>query len=326
MIMPADNVWHMPDPDTETQDDSDGCMYSWRVRGIEAALAERGLSEGPLTVQQLTALGHLDQYHYFGTDACDEAIATLELDERCRVLDVGSGVGGPARYLAAETGCRVHGVEIRAELVETARSLTERVGLDDRVAFTADSIGTVELPEGGFDSLVAWLVLLHLSNRESVLSRCHTALRPGGTAFVEALVTDDPSATQRRQLREEIEVPEPVSERELVGEFRAAGFEDVVTCDLTDAWRRWTTVRYDRFRSRREQFVALHDRPTYERRAAFYRTVRDLFADGAVRGVRLTARTPGEDPRPLSGRERTNLCDRDPTAILEGDRPPESGG
>lgn len=307
----------MPDR-SGTERDADGYMYSWRVRGVEAALAERGLSEGPLTVEQLTALGHLDQYHYYGTEACDEAISVLGLDEHRRLLDVGSGIGGPARYLAAETGCRVHGVEIRSNLVDTARELTERTDLDDRVRFTAGSINDADLAADRYDHMIAWLVLLHLTDRPAVLSKCRAALRPGATAFVEAFVTDDPSEENRRRLQEVVEVPDPVSETELCEEFRTAGFEDIVICDLTDAWTRWTAVRYDRFRDRREQFVDLHGHETYDRRAEFYRTVRDLFADGAVRGVRLTARTPGPNPLPLSARGESRLSERDPVAVLEG--------
>jgi cyclopropane fatty-acyl-phospholipid synthase-like methyltransferase len=302
-----------------SESDAEGCMYSWRVRAVEAALAERGLSAGPLTVEQLTALGHLDQYHYYGTDACDEAIAVLGLDADRHVLDIGSGIGGPARYLAAETGCRVHGVEVRPELVGTARELTARTGLDDRVAFSADSAVSVALDDDRYDHLVAWLVLLHIDERVSALSNCRRALRPGGTAFVEALATDDPSPADRRALRDVVKMADPVSETGLVDQFHAAGFEEVVTCDLTEPWTRWTAVRYDRFRDRREQFVDLHGQATYERRVEFYRTVRDLFADGAVRGIRLTARVPGPDPLALDGRDQTTLSGRDPVAVLEGD-------
>jgi len=302
--------------------DSEGCMYSWRVRAVEAALAERGLSEGPLTVEQLTALGHLDQYHYYGTEACDEAIEILGLDADRRVLDIGSGLGGPARYLAAETGCRVHGVEIRSDLVETARELTDRVGLGDRVQFSADSAASVTLGDDQYDHLVAWLVLLHLESRVAVLSKCRQALRPGGTAFVEAFVTDDPSPADRRVIRDIVEMRDPVSTAGLVDQFHAAGFEDVVTCDLTEPWTRWTAVRYDRFEDRREQCIDTHGRATYERRAEFYRTVRDLFADGAVRGLRLTARTPGPESLALDGRDRTTLSGRDPVAVLESDSTP----
>ena len=307
----------MEEPSETAQGGQDNHMYSWRVAGVEAALSERGLSEERLTVQDLTELGHLDQYHYYGTDACDEAISVLGLEESRQLLDIGSGIGGPARYVAAETGCQVHGIEIRPELVAAARDLTERVGVADRVRFTNSSINDVSLEANQYDNMIAWLVLLHLTDRPAALTKCQSALRPGGTAFIEAFVTDDPSTRNLRRLQDVVEAPEPVSEPELRGEFREAGFVDIATCDLTEAWTRWTAVRFEQFQTRRHQFVDLHGREIYDHRVEFYRTVRDLFADGAVRGVRLTARAPGPNPLPLSSRQQTTLSGRDPAAILE---------
>lgn len=293
-------------------------MYGWRIRGIETALHAQGLADGPLTVGDLTALGHLDQYHYYGTAACDEAARVLGLDGDRRLLDVGSGVGGPARYLAAETGCSVHGVEIREPLVEMARRLTDRVGLADRVEYTAGDATTVALPADAYDHAVAWLVVLHVPEPGQVLENCRHAICPGGTLFIEALVADEPSPAHRETLREVVEARTIQTRAELVSCVEAAGFVDTAVCDLTEPWTRWTDARYEQFRDERAQFVDLHGQATYERRARFYRAVRDLFAENAVGGVRLTARVPGGDPLSMTDREQTALDDCDPAAVLEG--------
>lgn len=316
----------------------DETMYGWRVRSVRRALAERGLSAGELTVEDLTALGHLDQYHYFGPAACDEAARILGLGgegtdgpgdsaaDRRRLLDVGSGVGGPARYLAATTGCAVHGVELRAELVDLARELTDRAGLADRVRYTVDDAATVDLSAGAYDHAVAWLVLLHLPDRAPALERVQRAVRPGGTVLVEEFALGDPTPEQERALREVVDAPNVVGSEAFADEFRAAGFTDVTTCDLTDAWTAWTAARYDRFRERREEFVAVHGAETYDARASFYRTIRDLFADGAVEGVRVTARVPADEtaappePLPLHDPDDARLAECDLAGILEGDR------
>ena len=95
-------------------------MYNWRVDALMTALERRGKASGPLHLEDLTSLGHLDQYHYLGTDACDDVAALLGLRPGVSMLDVGSGIGGPARYLAATTGCSVVGVELQPELVRAA--------------------------------------------------------------------------------------------------------------------------------------------------------------------------------------------------------------
>jgi SAM-dependent methyltransferase len=313
-------------------------MYGWRVRSVRRALAERDLSEGELTVEDLTELGHLDQYHYFGPAACDEAAHVLGLDDAetagasgegssRRVLDVGSGVGGPARYLAATTGCAVHGVELRGELVSLARELTERAGLADRVRYTVGDAAAVDLPTDGYDHAVAWLVLLHLPDRASALKRMRRAVRPGGTVLVEDFTLGDPTPAQERALQNVVDAPNVVDRATFADEFRRAGFTGVGTCDLTDAWTAWTDARYDRFRERRAEFTAVHGTETYEARASFYRTVRDLFAEGAVEGGRVTARVPpaagtdaATDSLPLRDRSDSQLDARDLSGILEGGR------
>ena len=81
-----------------------GTMYNWRVKAMMNALEKAGKATGPLQLADLTALGHLDQYHYLGTQACDHVIELLGIQADASVLDIGSGIGGPARYLSANTG------------------------------------------------------------------------------------------------------------------------------------------------------------------------------------------------------------------------------
>ena len=77
-------------------------------------LAHVGIgADDALTVDDLTPF---DQFHYFGTDAVDAAIAALGIDGASRVLDVGAGLGGPARYMAQRTGCHVTALELQADI------------------------------------------------------------------------------------------------------------------------------------------------------------------------------------------------------------------
>ena len=66
-----------------------------------------------MTVEQLTPF---DNYHYFGTEAVDEAIDVLGLKPGMRVLDIGSGIGGPARYIAERSGAQVTALELQPDL------------------------------------------------------------------------------------------------------------------------------------------------------------------------------------------------------------------
>jgi SAM-dependent methyltransferase len=86
--------------------------------------------DDPIPVEQLC---NYDQYHYFGTDAIDEAIELLGITADSQVLEIGSGIGGPSRYLAHRQGCKVTALEIQPDVDATGRTLTHRCGLDDRV-------------------------------------------------------------------------------------------------------------------------------------------------------------------------------------------------
>eukprot|EP00299_Pterocystis_sp_00344_P018580 c9270_g1_i2.p1 GENE.c9270_g1_i2~~c9270_g1_i2.p1 ORF type:complete len:479 (+),score=142.21 c9270_g1_i2:56-1492(+) len=162
-------------------------MYQWRVQSIYNALKSRGKSmTDALTVEDLTSLGHLDQYHYLGTRACDECANILGLQPSRRVLDVGSGIGGPARYLAQKTGCHVTGVEIQNELVEAARDLTSRCqNVRDLVEYICNDITQIDVPEQSFDHFISMLVFLHIPERPRLFDRCFNALKPGGTFLIE---------------------------------------------------------------------------------------------------------------------------------------------
>ena len=182
-----------------------GTMYNWRVTAIMNALEKAGRATGPLQLGDLTALGHLDQYHYLGTEACDHVIELLGIQADASVLDIGAGIGGPARYLSAHTGCRVVGVELQEELSAAAAELTSRVeGLADRVAFVTGDFSSSEcaLPQvklsahspnrqgaapatvrcatvsctrrqAQFDHFVSLLVFLHVPDRGALLRRCY---------------------------------------------------------------------------------------------------------------------------------------------------------
>jgi cyclopropane fatty-acyl-phospholipid synthase-like methyltransferase len=99
---------------------------------IQLALLMIGPESQPLTAGQLAPL---DQFHTRGILATSELAGAAGLGPSTRVLDLGCGIGGPARYLAATFGCKVAGVDLSPAFIEAATYLTARSGLSDRVTF-----------------------------------------------------------------------------------------------------------------------------------------------------------------------------------------------
>ncbi len=112
---------------------------------------DRLVPEGGTDGTTLEALQYLDQYHVGGSQAVERLLVTLTPSPSDIVLDIGSGLGGPARQVATASGCRVTGVDITEAYVEAAAELTERCGLSDRVRFVHSDIADL-VPERPFDA------------------------------------------------------------------------------------------------------------------------------------------------------------------------------
>src|SRR5215472_8229775 len=144
---------------------------------IARGLAAQGI--GPNDPIPPERLFPLDQWHYLGTEAIAAAAAHLALGRQSRVLDVGAGIGGPARCLAHTAGCHVTALELQPELDAIARDLTRRCGLDDRVTHVCGDALSYPHPAATFNAVVSWLAILHIPDRRLLITRLAGALHPG---------------------------------------------------------------------------------------------------------------------------------------------------
>ncbi len=96
------------------------------------------------------------------------------------VLDVGCGIGGPARYLAKRYGCRIHGINISELQTITARRLTKRMRLDHLVDFSVHDAGNLQFEDNCFDVVWTMNMFYHLPDKEEALKGFRRVLRRGG--------------------------------------------------------------------------------------------------------------------------------------------------
>ncbi len=136
-----------------------------------------GLEDRRLTPEQL---GALDQFHTRGLAATAELAKLAGLSAAMSVLDLGSGVGGPARFLAATYGCRVTGVDLSEPFVEAARYLTERTGQSERVSFQTASALELPFDHGGFDLVLLQHVAMNIGDRARLYREIRRVLKSGG--------------------------------------------------------------------------------------------------------------------------------------------------
>jgi sarcosine/dimethylglycine N-methyltransferase len=97
-----------------------------------------------------------------------------------RVLDVGSGVGGPARYMAYTFGCRVTGIDLTDDFVAAAKELTERCGLSDKVEFHQGDALAMPFGEASFDAACCLNVSMNISDKTGLAREICRVLKPRG--------------------------------------------------------------------------------------------------------------------------------------------------
>jgi sarcosine/dimethylglycine N-methyltransferase len=144
---------------------------------LKTALAAFGPEDRQLTPQQLAGL---DQFHTRGLAATAELANLAGIAAEMSVLDVGSGIGGPARFLAAACGCRVTGVDLSEPFVDAARYLTGRTGQSGQVSFQTAS--ALELPFGDahFDVVLLQHVAMNIADRPRLYRELRRVLKSGG--------------------------------------------------------------------------------------------------------------------------------------------------
>lgn len=144
---------------------------------LKTALAVLGPQDQPLSPQQL---GSLDQFHTRGLAATAELAKLAGIAAGMSVLDVGCGIGGPARFLAANHGCQVEGVDLSESFVEAARYLTGRTGQSGQVSFHTASALELPFGDGRFDVVLLQHVAMNIADREQLYREIRRVLKPGG--------------------------------------------------------------------------------------------------------------------------------------------------
>ena len=161
---------------------------SLTVDGALQALRSRGVA-----VEQATAddLHGLDMLHMGGLAATDALSEMAALRTGQHVLDVGAGVGGPARRMAYKHGVTVWGVELSHSVCQTATALTALVGLQDRVQFKQGSALALPFPDAAFDVVIMQHVAMQIAEKERLFEECARVLNRAGVLALHEIFAGD---------------------------------------------------------------------------------------------------------------------------------------
>jgi len=153
-----------------------------RVRGVLDQITEALESMGldPATGVDPAVLAPADEFHLGGHEATMALTTSLEIDTDSKVLDVGSGLGGPAREMARTYGCHVTGIDLQPEFVYAAEGLSLMTGMEGSTSFEVGDVTGLDHSDDAFDAATMLHVGMNVPNKPGLFSAVAAALRPGG--------------------------------------------------------------------------------------------------------------------------------------------------
>ena len=240
---------------------------------LRAALAAEGIDRDHPTVEQLAPFDH---FHGRGLEATQDAANLVTPTAADHILDVGSGIGGPARYFAQRFGCRVTGIDLTTEFCEVARVLTGAVGLAERVTFQQGNALATPFTDASFDGAYSMNVSMNIADKPGLYREVHRVLKPGAW-FVLSEIAQGPAGAPtyptpwaKTAATSFLTTPEETRDA-----LAAAGFAVVQSRD--------TAAQAAAFTARARAMIARGEKPPFH---AVYLIHGDLAREMAANGAR----------------------------------------
>lgn len=144
---------------------------------LEAALRADGADPAHPTIG---ALAPYDQFHGRGLEATEDMATLVSVQPADHLLDIGSGLGGPARWLSTRFDCRITGIDLTPEFCAIAEHLTRLIGLDARVRFEVGDALRMPFDDGTFDGAYSMFVSMNIADKAQFYREIHRVLNSRG--------------------------------------------------------------------------------------------------------------------------------------------------
>jgi ubiquinone/menaquinone biosynthesis C-methylase UbiE len=151
---------------------------------LNAALREDGVDPEHPSIESLAPY---DQFHSRGLEATLDLARLMQAGPGDHILDIGSGLGGPARYFASRFSCRVTGIDLTAEFCDVARHLTRLLKLEDRVRIELGDALSMPFAAASFDGAYSMNVSMNIADKHAFYLEIHRVLKPGGWLVLSEL-------------------------------------------------------------------------------------------------------------------------------------------
>ena len=193
------------------------------------------------------SLGAIDEFHIRGRKATLELAEGLGLSASSHVLDIGSGLGGPARTLVETYGCRVTGIDLTPAFREAATALSQWVGLSDRLDFQVGDATHLPFADGLFDAAMTIHVAMNIAAKDRMYAEARRVLKPGGRFGVYDVLQGEggdilfPVPWAREPSISHVATPDAMQAL-----LSGAGFKILSVVDSTEESARWFEAMAER--------------------------------------------------------------------------------
>ena len=223
-----------------------------------AHLAERLLTALQDAGHDIRTLGSedlraFDELHLMGRQATVQLGKLAGLAHGMRVLDIGSGLGGPARTLAREFGCHVTGVDLSQEFATAATVLSDRVGLSRQVDFHQADALRLPFADRQFDTVCMIHVSMNIADKDALFKEARRVLKNGARLWLwEICQGEAPGFVYPVPWARDPSFSYLVSMAEMIARIEACGFADLQIRDATDQAVQWVRARQASAGSKRD--------------------------------------------------------------------------
>lgn len=208
---------------------------------IAAGLRQAGKPLDNLQTQDLSAA---DEFHFLGRKATLRLAAQMKLSAAARVLDIGSGLGGPARTLAEEYGCHVTGIDLTPAFCEAAGILSDWVGLGALTDFRQGDATDLPFSDHQFDAAITLHVAMNIVDKDRLYQQARRVLVDGGIfAVFDILQGEGGEVLYPAPWARDASISHMATSGEMQGLLSGAGFKILDVHDATDESLEWLEAR-----------------------------------------------------------------------------------